>query len=405
MANEKASEKGFFKRADIERHLAYVNSLFEWSPVPFSSILRVPSYSYQNWHIKINPGNEKWLYDESRKAYYCEWGPTDESLNRLVSIASSSEKAGLGDVNAIMNKKVGEISAQYANENFISKNRPISLLDIGSGAGATVVEFIKSLGAAALGAKGQISITLLEPSAQRLALALENATTASKDHLPGMEITFSTAQSDVLVSLSASSYHLAISNAAIHHNSFNFHLGHLIKALKGGGAFVNGDWHCSIWQSPAKFYWLAMLLADQSADNFNMVKEFVLNGGLPGRVLPAETKEIAGKKEIMEFKKYFSISDDSLLRAFDGSVNGSRQADWGMLSFWSEVGRVFSEKGAKSPIHIPEAHEPAVNRKASLILNGFTFDSECQSKYFEMLRNRGKGELATVMMAKKPIKR
>lgn len=117
-----------------------------------------------------------------------------------------------------------------------------------------------------------------------------------------------------------------------------------------------------------------------------------------------ENRELieAGAKtpELEDFRRYFSLGDPELRSAFMAGRKKQALADAGIMRFWLEVGKTFAEKKAVSPIHMLEGHERAGARQDSLKQNGFYFDWDCRMRYKELLKKR-KGELATVMIAKR----
>jgi hypothetical protein len=105
--------------------------------------------------------------------------------------------------------------------------------------------------------------------------------------------------------------------------------------------------------------------------------------------------------ELKNFRKYFSLTGDELRFAFMANNPKQALADAGIVRFWLEVGKIFAEKEVKSPIYALEGHERVAARKRSLVNSGFCFDEDSKTKYAELSRKIRKGDLATVMVAKK----
>lgn len=384
-------------KQEIEQRINDVHELTKWSPVPSGSVLRVHAYSYPAWGITITPENSEWIYSTANAAYSVEWKDTDKASNDLV--AQASVNAGLSDVNAVLNENVGFYAAERIFPP-LSRNNSFTLIDIGCGPGATTLATLNSLLDQGAIPNPDWILKLVEPSEKRLVVARDAIVDLIQKRMSncGMPSIICIPETDIvsLSSMISESADLAISNASVHHNSFNSHLLEINRVLKPGTPFINGDWHNSMWETPARTYWLLYLL--QNLDNLKLetkVLDFV--GG--------KTKEIRIENEIAElkeFRKYFSLGDEkTLLQAFGTDCTKEREANAGIIKFWLEVGRLFSGKCKRSPIFFLESHERISKRLENLKNACFVFDPECNKKYKEVLRKKGKGELATVMVAKK----
>ena len=133
------------------------------SPVPTGSVLRVPAYAYKKWGIKITSGNIGELKVNAGEAYRVEWQDTGERLNALVGQAATA--AGLGDVNAIMNRRVGEITARQIAE-ILRQRGSFFAIDIGAGTGATSKPVLEELGKLGVSARDS-KVLIIEPSEKR----------------------------------------------------------------------------------------------------------------------------------------------------------------------------------------------------------------------------------------------
>ncbi|MEM4367240.1 MAG: class I SAM-dependent methyltransferase [Candidatus Anstonellales archaeon] len=368
------------KIQDIEEHLKTFADLTSWSPALPGSMLRAPAHSYHNWGIQVLPDNVEWLYAMAQKAYEVEWAYTDKEINLLVG--NASQNAGLSDVNTEMNKIVGAYAAQFA----LMGREGLAVMDIGAGTGATSIAFLNALGCRAK----KVTLLLVEPSLKRLQEAQEAIAKLGFHSVPlaGNDVS-------VLKQFSDCSIDMIISNAAIHHNSFNVHLAEMNRVLKQGAPLINGDWHSSISESPARAYWLLYLLQEPLGTRFEKVLDNVARG--------AKMEIAFERQELKEFRKYFGLTLEMLEWAFMGLSSSKRKANTGIMRFWFEIGRIFSQRGEKSPIYFLEAHERAGKRIENLKNAGFEFDEECRRKYKELLRKKGIGELACVMVAKKRV--
>ena len=375
------------KISDIEQLDRDFQGIMEWSPVPPGSLLRVHEYSYGNWGIEVTPENVEWLYEQSRKAYECEWGYTDGSLNLLV--AKAAINAGLGDVNAKMNSIVGKYAAQYIIE---SLRDGFVMVDIGAGTGPTTVAVLENLIGSVFSVHGRI--ILIEPSEKRLQVAgIQIQKLLSK--LPGIDMSLiSNTDVEALRSFDPSFVDIVISNGTIHHNSFNRHLPEILRVLKPLEPFINGDWYNGMWEKPERVYWLLLLIKNCEDE---MLKTRVLNSILMD-FLPSGINEFP---ELTEFRRMLGLSKKEVSNAFFDCSDSERRADVSIMKFWVEVAKLFTKHEEKSPIFFLESHERVSRRKTNLRGAGFVFNSECRIKYKELLRKRGKGELSAVMVAKR----
>lgn len=380
---------------DIERRLAYFESLTSWSPVPPGSILRVPVYAYPKWGIILSEESMGWAASASERAYAVEWACTGESSNRLISDAAGA--AGLGDVNAGLNSAVATAAAAHL-EGAIRSSGSFRCMDVGAGTGATTIALLNELAGLRIAPRAEGRITLIEPSETRAEAAKAAVGAALSRHGWATRIGFEIiCRSDIgaLVGMPAETEDLVISNAAIHHHSFNLHLRRIRNALRPGMPFINGDWHDSMSETPARAYWLLCLLQNPH------------DAGAAARVLAFLAGDAAGavvseRPELAEFRRYFSISEAAACSAFSGLGRHHLLANAGIARFWLEVGKRFS-RPERAPLLFLEAHERVGRRRQNLLSAGFMFDEECRRKYRSLLE--GNGELASVIMAKRPPRR
>jgi SAM-dependent methyltransferase len=380
------------KVSEIEQLNADAQGLLDWAPVRLGSILRTHAYSYPNWGITITPENIEWLVTESKKAFSVEWAETDGSMNHM--IAEASEKAGLADTNLLMNSVIGTYCHQHLSELFADGDAP-TVVDVGAGAGGTALALVKALKDLPPLEVPVIKLVLLEPSKKRLQGA-ESAirTEMSESWLENSLLVYTEEGSaERLEAFDAESADVIISNAAIHHESFNFHLPHLLRILRPGMPIISGDWHESNYEHPARIYWIYYLLQNpHDEQTAKAVTEFVLGGRGP---------LLTERKELGQFRERFSLGLMDLYDAYKGHTQSEREANVGSIRYWLELGKKFSDEGKKCPEFLLQCHERVSKRVENLTNAGFVFDDESRSKYTEVIRERGYGELGAVMVAKK----
>jgi len=388
----------YSKIDDIERHIKEIQSLMEWAPVAIGSPLRVHSYSYRKWGIVITPENLEWIEHiqaSSKKSFETEWAPTDSSMNTL--IADVCIASGITDANEGMNVKGAEYGREYLAPRLV-KPGLVKVIDIGAGAGATTLAMLRAIKDLKVHLFAGLSIVLIEPSQKRL----ETAFDAIYKTIAGTSIEHAVHPMakqglvDVLHDLESDSADLVISNAALHHESFYDHFPQIVRVLKPGTEFISGDWHESTYESPRRTYWIYYLLQDPNDGKaLEDAVSFVL-GNSPISI----AKE---RQELKDFRKLFDLSEANVCHAFDNLTESERRASVGSIRYWVEMGKRFSEKN-KSPEVLLQGHERVAKRIENLKNAGFVFDSECRSKYHELLKDKGYGELASVMIAKKRLR-
>lgn len=381
------------KTSEIQQLDADAQGFLDWAPVRLGSVLRTHAYSYPNWGITITPENISWLVSESKKAFSVEWADTDGSMNHM--IAEASEKAGLADTNLLMNAAIGICCAQYVCALSAEGDAP-TVVDVGAGAGGTSHALVRAL-------KGfpempEIELVLLEPSRKRLEVAQSLLRTEISGTWLEKALLIHTEEGSVekLEAFDTESADVIISNAAIHHESFNFHLPHMLRILRSGMPFVSGDWHESNYEHPARAYWIYYLLQNpHDEETAKAVIEFVLGGRGP---------LLTERKELTHFRERFSLGLMDLYDAYKGHTRSELEADVGSIKYWLELGKRFSDEGKKCPEFLLQCHERVSKRVENLANAGFIFDDECRSKYAEVIRGRGYGELGTVMVARKKLR-
>ena len=382
------------KLESIQKRINDVEEMTSWSPVPLGSILRAPAYSYDAWGISITSENSTWLYVRSSVAYMTEWGKTDQRLNDLVSKAA--EEAGLGDVNALLNRSVGSSAAAFLLDT-IQRKRHFAMIDIGAGTGPTSLATLDALNELMLANKQGKNwdygkIILVEPSKDRISRAIETveksafyANYGKRTQVKGilkMEIS-------ALKLLKRGSIDVAISNAAIHHNAFNYHLKALHSAIeRKTGQFISGDWHDSMWHSPERAYWMIAAMSRlNDQEKIDAILGFIKNGKM--------SENYKESREAKEFREYFGIDIEHMGDPFSQLSVRERKANAGIFRFWISVGKAFSDRNEKSPIFMIEAHEPVSKRVENLNAAGFDV-----LRHEEISIKEGEiGELATVMRA------
>lgn len=216
-------------------------------PVGLRTPLKTPSYGWGKWGIKL--GGLKDLYklvDLSEQGYREEWDLTTEQNE--MDIAKAAEDAGCG--NTRLNPENARI-VSYIINNFTEGR--VNILDVGAGAGGTTIPIWDALSD---NDKDRVYLTLLDPAGNKL------ETAKSKLNKLGLRIgkeyhILNNTDLDIPNVVEEGSQDIITSVASAHHHGYltkpfeNFHI-----ATKKGGYFVVADWHNSMWDHPAKVYYM-----------------------------------------------------------------------------------------------------------------------------------------------------
>lgn len=377
---------------DINRMARDAMSLFDWTPIPLGHPLRNHAYSYHHWGIALTPENIDEIRAESKRQYMLEWAPTDQSVNSLIGVASNN--ADLSDTNLLLNLLISQYCQEHVARLHGSRRGPIRLVEIGTGAGGTILAVLDELRKSGVDLS-RLDITLSDPSPSRLAFAMEqikhllDSAGCGRPALRTMEGTV-----DVLRALKTGFAHAVFQNAAIHHESFKDHLLEINRVLKPGMPFISGDWHEGTYETPARIYWIYSMLQNPfDKEGPSDVLAFALGGKYPDKM--------PERRELKEFRRIFALDDAALAAAFGQYSESERRASYGGMKYWLEVAKMLTKAGKKCPEVLIQGHERVSRRIAALANAGFAFDSECRAKYREVIRDRGYGELGAVMVAKK----
>jgi hypothetical protein len=329
-------------KRDTEEIIKFVNEITAEMSVLPGSVLRVPLHAYYNWGIDFTK-NMQWLYNESQKAYECEWATTDSSLNVLVGQAS--KLAGLQDVNMNLNLEIGERASDHLL-NLIYLNRQFTLVDIGAGSGNTTLCTLRNLNEQIKDIKlinnKEHEIILIEPSTVRLQEAYTNVESElnklSKKGLKVNVTLYDTKDINALSVLAEQNKKVStiITNASIHHNSFDYHLFFLSKVMDSRSMLITGDWYDSLSYHPVHLY--------------NIMKEMKVS-----------------KIKLDKYKKFFDLDPEFNLKEINSQLSKEEiKANEQIMEFWLSVGKIFENEGKKAPIQILESHELVRDRLSAM---------------------------------------
>lgn len=216
-------------------------------PVGLRTPLKTPFYGLGNWGIRFGGLEDFYeLVDLSELGYREEWDLTTEQGDR--DIAKAAEMAGYG--NTRLNPENARIISYIIN-NFLEGK--VNILDVGAGAGGTSIPIWNALNDKD---KDRVYFTLLDPAEKKL------ETAESKLNELGLRIgkeydIINATDLEIPNVIEEGSQHIVTSVASQHHHGYltkPFENSH--NATKRGGYFVVSDWHNSMWDHPAKVYYM-----------------------------------------------------------------------------------------------------------------------------------------------------
>ncbi len=267
-------------------------------PVRLGNPLRVPHYTWNNWGIYWdNDEDFQELVELSEKTYRNEW--RSATTKRHNEINKAAEQAGLERANDLLNKEVANIVANILE----TVSGTIRILDIGAGAGATSKAIIDTISKEK--AK-EIELILLEPAQT----SLDASKAALSSHELGEVIKYQFIEApdlEILNYIENDSIDIAVSVAAIHHHAYLDNPFQLIyEAIRTNGYFITGDWHNSMWTTPAHTHLMLSKMEWKSKQtdlrNFKMIYSLSQNK-IPLDLNPDEDE---ANRQISQFWNFYS---------------------------------------------------------------------------------------------------
>ena len=312
----------------------------DWNscPIESGSPSRVPSDGWANW-FSYSPDDVPDIVRIGEEDYLEQWRELGES--RLSEIREASRRAGLEDVNALLNNAVGETVARAVAK---LEDFHIKILDIGAGNGNTSLSIYRRLSPKD---RPRISFTAIDLSSKMLkgeggepsyAHRLKEAGAAVDEIIVGSDI-------EILPRLRADAYTLVVGVASLHqHGDILAPFREIYRVTAEGGFFITADWHVwSMWKHPA------------------LVRQYLL-----------ERMEFEGKMKLLE--EFIAAYP----RANENPPRGTRiqeQSNREIASFWlAYAGLVRKRKGPKS--RFLEGHRPAEDYCAAMEYAGFKTQGE-----------------------------
>ena len=235
------------RRKKLESRLAKLKP-----PVVLGSALRVPSYAYKYWGIK--PGEFR---KESEAAYAVEF--VEASSDWIGYVSAAANEAGLGDAAQMLRDRTARLVAYIANlmRRKIDPNKPIKILDVGSGDGLSAAKLLEGLPENVF----PIELTLLDGAKFRLDAAKDTIKNKLKEYkcLSKLEktkiTTVKATDLEIIDKLGTEQFHIAMSVAGVHaHAYLDEPFRQIAESLKPSGMFITGDWHNSMWEHPSTVY-------------------------------------------------------------------------------------------------------------------------------------------------------
>ena len=212
-------------------------------PLQLGTPLKVATRAWRRWGICWKAEEEfQELVSQSEEAYDMEWAST--SSGGLEDIARAAQLAGLGDANKRLNQAVAHEVAELVAR----RRERLNFADLGAGSGDTT-------GAVVLAAPHLVDLGnfhLIDPATA----SLKDACVKLRD--VGLSVgrnlfVHEGKDIEVLEGLETGSVDFIVATAALHHHAYMAPVfAGIAKVLRRGGWLVIGDWHCTMWSSPAR---------------------------------------------------------------------------------------------------------------------------------------------------------
>lgn len=196
---------------------------------------RVADIFYGPWGLVYNGEAE------ADAAYHAEWKAGNEGQLGLVKQASI--EAGLGNYSDLLNDRTAEAVAHLLIRE--RSDSALRIIDIGSGPGTTVLATYEALPDHL---KRVAEFVLIDPSEGSLMSAQKVLTEKGIKY----EI-HKGSDSEVLGTIPEGSFDVLTGVASIHHHA-RIPFDEYRRVLREGGFAVFGDWHNSMWRSPASVF-------------------------------------------------------------------------------------------------------------------------------------------------------
>jgi len=228
---------------DAKRKRSALESDLPGCPLQLGTPLKVATKAWRHWGVGWQSEEEfQELVRQSEEAYDWEWAST--SSGGLEDIARAAQLAGLGDANKRLNQAVAHEVARLVGK----RQEGLNFLDLGAGSGDTTAAVV--LAAPHLVKLGKFH--LVDPATASLkdaCVKLEGVGLPAGRNLfvhEGKDI-------EVLKGFEPESADFIVANASLHHHAYMSPVfAGIAKALRRGGWLVVGDWHCTMWLSPAR---------------------------------------------------------------------------------------------------------------------------------------------------------
>jgi len=212
-------------------------------PLQLGTPLKVATKAWRQWGISWQSEKEfQKLVRQSEEAYDLEWAST--SSGGLEDIARAAQQAGLGDANKRLNQAVAHEVAELTAR----RRERLNFVDLGAGSGDTTAAVV--LAAPHLVEIGNFH--LIDPATA----SLKDACVKLRD--VGLSVgrnlfVHEGKDVEVLKGIEPGSVDFIVATASLHHHAYMAPVfAGIAKVLRRGGWLVIGDWHCTMWLSPAR---------------------------------------------------------------------------------------------------------------------------------------------------------
>lgn len=217
-------------------------------PFILGSFLRFPSISYPKWGVF---GDDNVLYERSLTTYQDEFAETSPAW--MESVVEAAKRGGIENRPQMLRDKVGRTAA-ILTEKMLKDRGKVHVLDIGCGAGGSLLAYVKELQSKVPDYAERVVVTGVDFSRGSLWKAEDDL--EAKGLVSGSSLYIVHSRDvDMLSHVEEASQDIVINVAGIHANAFlEKPMRSIAGVLKPGGYFVSGDWHHRRWLEPSLVY-------------------------------------------------------------------------------------------------------------------------------------------------------
>jgi len=228
----------------VENEIAEIFRGLRMAP---GSVCRIAAKYLRNWGIEVGDDNRAEIRRRATDSFMEDWEGDSAQLH--LAIENATERAGLSAGNKAMNMVLANTAVPIIGGLLEYHPEGINIVDMGAGTGDTTVALldVMALKSETAPFASKCFFHLVEPSYRKtgeLGKRLEN-------HQLRPEYGMSVLTLDRYMEQAREGrFHMAVSNAVLHHMTTPDYLKALNRLLTDDGVLVVGDWYTTIWSRP-----------------------------------------------------------------------------------------------------------------------------------------------------------